>query len=302
MLPRLVALIALAAALGGCGFKHEPTGPLPLFPQTAQDAYGREVRIDAAPQRIVSLDPGMTASVFALGAADLVKGRSGKETYPKQALRVPVLLTPQGEPDVKALRRAKPDLILVPATLVASKDDANRLAGRLAANVYVVRAESVAGVREDILQLGLMTGRVERAREVVAKVDAAVQHVTEAVAALPKVPTFVDAGFRFTIKPDALPADLLRLAGGINVAADAGPGAQLTLAELRTAAPQAWISIAGQGLTPQEVKSNPGLKSIPAVQSGAIAEVDRGVLFDDGPQVGRSLAEVAAAIHPDLQL
>jgi ABC-type Fe3+-hydroxamate transport system substrate-binding protein len=119
---------------------------------------------------------------------------------------------------------------------------------------------------------------------------------------LPRVPTFVDAGFRFTIDPDELPADLLRLAGGVNVAADATPGTQLSLADLRTAAPEAWISISGQGLTPNELKSNPGLKNLPAVQSGTIAEIERATLFDDGPRVAHSLALIATAIHPDLQL
>ncbi|MDX6534978.1 MAG: cobalamin transport system substrate-binding protein [Gaiellales bacterium] len=302
MLPRLVALIALAAVLAGCGFKEEPIGPLPLFPQTARDSLGREVRIDVAPQRIVSLDPGMTATVFALGAGKLVEGRSGRETYPKGALKPPVMITPQGEPDIKALRRAKPDLILAPATLVPTKDDANRLALRIGANVYVVRADSVDGVREDILELGLMTGRAERSREVVAGIDAELTRVRDAVAGLPKVPAFVDAGFRYTIGPDDLPADLLRLAGGVNVAADARRGTQLTVADLRTAAPEAWISIKGQGLTPEELKSNPGLKNLPAVQSGTISEIDRATLFDDGPRVARSLVLIATAIHPDLQL
>jgi cobalamin transport system substrate-binding protein len=301
MLPRLVALIALAAALGGCGFKEEPTGPLPLFPQTARDALGREVRIDAAPQRIVSLDPGMTAASFALGAGDLVKGRSGRESYPKAALRLPVMIS-QGEPDIKALRRANPDLILAPATILKTRDDANRLALRVGANVYVVRAVSVEGVAEDILELGLMTGRAERSREVVAEIEAELARVRDAVDGLPRVPTFVDAGFRFTIDPDELPADLLRLAGGVNVAADATPGTQLSLADLRTAAPEAWISISGQGLTPNELKSNPGLKNLPAVQSGTIAEIERATLFDDGPRVAHSLALIATAIHPDLQL
>jgi iron complex transport system substrate-binding protein len=302
MLPRLVALIALAAALGGCGFKQEPTGPLPLFPQSARDALGREVRLDAAPQKIVSLDPGMTATAFALGAGDLIMGRSGRETYPKGAMRAPVMITAHGQPDIKALRRATPDLILAPATLVATTEAANRLALRVGANVYVLRADTVSGVRDDILELGLMTGTAERARTVVAGIDTELKRVRQAVAGLPEVPTFVDAGFRYTIAPGTLPEDMLRLAGGVNAAADATPGKQLTAADLRTAAPEAWISIKGQGLAPAELKSSPALKNLPAVTNGAISEIERATLFDDGPRVAHSVALVAAAIHPDLRL
>jgi len=301
MLPRFMALIALAAVLGGCGFKQEPTGPLPLFPQTARDALGRDVRIEAAPEAIVSLDPGLTAAAFALGSGKLVIGRSGQEAYPQAALALPVMMR-KGEPDIKALRRAAPDLILAPASIVPTVDDANRLALRVGANVYVVQANTVEGVKEDILDLGLMTGRAERSREVVAGIDAELARVREAVEGVPKVRTFVDAGFLYTIDPDELPGDLLRLAGGVNVAADAKPGTQLSQTDIRTAAPEAWISIAGQGWTPAEVKSKPALKDIPAVQRDTISEIGRATLFDDGPRVARSLAVIANAIHPDLDL
>jgi iron complex transport system substrate-binding protein len=301
MLPRLVALIAIAALLGGCGFKQEPTGALPLFPQTVRDALGREVRIDTAPRSVVSLDPGMTAAAFELGSGSLITGRSGAETYPKDALKPPVMLS-QGEPDIKALRRVSPDLILAPMKVVPTAEDANRLALRIGANVYVVRGTTVDGVLEDTLQLGLMTGKAEQSRSIVAGIDAELARIHGAVSGLPKVPTFVDVGFRYTIDPEQLPGDLLRLAGGVNVAADASPGTRIRLADLLSAAPQAWISVKGQGWTAKELRSRPGLKGLPAVRDGRIAELGRATLYDDGPRVARSLARIATAIHPDLRL
>src|SRR5205807_2532895 len=84
-----------------------------------RDAIGHEVLIDTAPHRIVSLDPGMTAAMYALGAGKLLVGRSGAETYPKQAMNLPVMLK-DGKPNVAAIERLRPDLVLVRASRAAA--------------------------------------------------------------------------------------------------------------------------------------------------------------------------------------
>ena len=81
--PRLrlaVPLAALALAASACGMKSEPVGVLPSFPRSAQDGAGRTVTVKAQPTRIVSLDPGLTETAFALGADADVVAASGSET------------------------------------------------------------------------------------------------------------------------------------------------------------------------------------------------------------------------------
>src|SRR4051812_47060019 len=82
--PRLTVPLLLALALMGssCGFKHEPLGDLPAYPQTVRDGLNREIHVDTAPKRIVSLDPGMTSALYAIGAGNLAAGGSGQESYP----------------------------------------------------------------------------------------------------------------------------------------------------------------------------------------------------------------------------
>ena len=93
MLPRVTALALIVLLCSSCGFKSEPTGALPAYPQTVRDALGRQVHIDTAPHRIVSLDPGVTAALYSIGAEKLLVGRSGLETYPKRSLNLPVMTT-----------------------------------------------------------------------------------------------------------------------------------------------------------------------------------------------------------------
>jgi iron complex transport system substrate-binding protein len=299
---RALLVIALALAAGGCGFKHEPTGALPAFPQTVRDALGREVVVDTAPKRIVSLDPGMSSAMPSIGATKLLVGRSGKETYPQSIMKVPVMVTDDGRPDVPALRKAEPDVILAPASMLPTKERVNALQLKVGAVVYVVAGDSVSGVEDDITSLGLITDRSDQARRVAGNIERQVAAVQQAVQGQPQVKTFVDVGFFFTIEPASMPADLIRLAGGTNVAAEADTSQRLSASQLRELAPEAWISVKGQGANQKQLQGRKSTASIPAVQQGNVTELPQSTLYDDGPRVGLSLAAVARALHPDVTI
>jgi len=304
MPPRLSMplLLALALLSSSCGFKHEPLGDLPAFPQTVRDGLNREIHIDTAPKRIVSLDPGMTSALYSIGAGTLAVGGSGQESYPAAAVKLPDMLTGGGEIDVKAVRRAAPDIVLVPASLAPTTDDANKLQLRVAATVYVVRATSVAGVSDDISSLGLMTDHSDRARVVTTRIQSAVDAVTKAVSSQPRVKTFVDVGLRYTIEPGAMPSDLIRLAQGENVAAEANPSGPFTIADLTAAAPEVYLSVAGQGATLAELRRSKKLARLPAVQQRHVTQIPQARLYEDGPRVADALGEIARALHPGITI
>jgi iron complex transport system substrate-binding protein len=304
MMPRLSIplLLSLALLTASCGFKHEPTGNLPSFPQTVRDGLNREIVIDRTPKRIVSLDPGMTAALYSIGAAKLAVGGSGKESYPRAALKLPAMLAGDGTIDIKALKHALPDIILAPASLVPTADDANKLQLRVGASVYVVRATSVAGVENDVSELGLMTGHADQARLVANRIQSRVDAVTKAVAGQPRVATFVDVGLRFTIAPGEMPSDLIRLANGRNVAAEADPSQAYTISQLKAAAPEVYLSQAGQGATLADLLARKGLAGLPAVQQKRVVDVPESTLYEDGPRVGDALAQIARALHPGLKI
>jgi iron complex transport system substrate-binding protein len=304
MPPRLLipSLLALSLLTASCGFKHEPLGDLPAYPQTVHDGLNREIVIDKAPKQIVSLDPGMTSALYSIGAGDLAVGGSGAESYPATAVGLPDMLADDGTIDVKAVQRAEPDIVLAPAGLVPTAADADRLQLRVGALVYVVRAADVDGVQSDIASLGLMTDHADRARVVSTRIQNGVDAVTKAVSSLPRVKTFVDEGLRYTIEPGTMPSDLIRLAQGENVAAEADPDAPLTVAELIAAAPEVYLSVTGQGATLAELQHNKRLATLPAVKQKQVPEIPQSVLDEDGPRVADALAQIARAIHPGITI
>ncbi|HET6850448.1 MAG TPA: ABC transporter substrate-binding protein [Gaiellales bacterium] len=298
---RLIPLAALALLCASCGFKHEPTGVLAAYPQSVRDAIGHEVQIDAAPRHIVSLDPGMTAAMYALGAEKLLVGRSGSETYPKQAMHLPVMVK-NGKPNIKAIEKAQPDVVLVPASMAPTVGAADQLARKLASEVYVVGGSSAGRVENDITELGLITDRAAEGRRVAGEMQSAVKRIHAAVAGEPPVPVFVDQGFGYTIDPTGLTGDLLRLAGGRNVAANADPSQRISGTELATLAPAVYISAGDAGATLADLKRHKATAQLPAVLDKRVVQLPVSVLTEDGPRLPQALARIAKLLHPDASI
>jgi iron complex transport system substrate-binding protein len=302
MLPRVTALALIVLLCSSCGFKPEPTGALPAYPQTVRDALGRQVRIDTAPRRIVSLDPGMTAALYRIGAEKLLVGRSGLETYPKQSLHLPVM-TAGGQPDLKRIQHAQADVVLVPQSMAPTAQDVDRLQLKAAAEVYVVGGNSVHQVEYDIAAIGLITDHADAARSLANSISTSVGRVQQSVAAQPAARTYVDVGLvtpgTFTIDPVSMTGDLVRLANGTNVASEVPPSQPVTFAQLAGLAPDVYLSEQGRGAMLSDLRKHKATRTIPAVVNNRVIQLPASVLNEDGPRVALALAQIAEALHPD---
>jgi iron complex transport system substrate-binding protein len=300
--PRLrlaVPLAALALASPACGFKSEPVGALPSFPRTAQDGQGRTVTVTTQPGRIVSLDPGLTETAFSVGAGGNIAAASGDESYPPAARRLPIALNSSGQPEAGRIRKLHPDLILAPASLAGEATD---LGAQLHVPVYVGGDGTLQGIEHDIAQVGVLTGFAVRGRTLVQNMQKRVAAIRHAVGREPAVPVFVDNGFFYTIDPTSPAGDLISLAGGVDVAADAAPGKPYPLSKLRAAKPQAYLAIAGRGTTLAGLRTSNATKRLPAVRSGRFLLIDSAALSDRGPRVVATLRQIAHVLHPSAPL
>ncbi len=118
----------------------------------------------------------------------------------------------------------------------------------------------------------------------------------------PSVRVFIDRGFFYTIPPGGLAADLVRLAGGSNVASSVAPGRPMRPRSLRRAAPQVYLAVVGSGTTLAGLRRSPATRSLPAVRHGRFALIARQVISDDGPRAVDSLETLARALHPTIAL
>jgi iron complex transport system substrate-binding protein len=297
---RLLAVLILLLVAAGCGFKPEPIGTLPSFPQRVVDGLGRRVTVRSQPRRVASLDPGLTESAYAVGAGSLMVGATGREQYPQAARRLPRVVNANGAPDTARLRRLHPDLILAANTLSAAA--AAQLSQAVGAPVYVAGPGSVPGIEHDVDQIGAMTGNATAGAALVGRMQAGLKTVSKAIAGLPPVPVFVDEGFFFTIDPTGTAASLIALAGGANVAASATPGKAFPLSRLRAAAPQVYLAFAGRGVTLAGLRTSKATRGLPAVRERHFALVNGAALSDTGPHVVAEVRDLAHLLHPSLHI
>jgi iron complex transport system substrate-binding protein len=276
------ALVLALVAATGCGERAEPTGPAAdLYPVTVANS-DRPLVILRPPRRIAVLDPAAGEILAALGAARRVAG------FP---------VARSGRIRLSRLRALRPDLIVAGAG--ADEEGLSRAAAASGAPVYVAPGRSLREVERAISQLGLIAGRPLAARRLVARVEAARRLVARRIRERPRVPAFVDLGLFTTASDQSLLGDLLREAGGANVAADVPAGVPVDLRLLRARDPAVYIALSDTGTTLATLRRNPLARHLRAVRSGRVVVIDSHLL-EPGPKVGRGLLELARALHPDV--
>lgn len=173
--PRRAALAAPLAAgllvvgLAGCADSGDGSGDAgatgtdssSAFPVTVEGDNG-EVTLDARPERIVSLSPTATESLFAIGAGDQVVAVDDNSNYPKDA---PTTDLSAYEPNVEAISTYEPDLVVI-------SDDTGDVAKGLDAlaipTVQLSAATKIDDVYGQIETLGTLTGHDSDAKTLVS--------------------------------------------------------------------------------------------------------------------------------------
>jgi iron complex transport system substrate-binding protein len=122
-----------------------------------------------AVNRIASLAPELTETLFALGLQEQVVGVTIHCNYPPQAQTKPRIGT-FWQPNIEAVIGAKPDLV-VTLNLAQQKDTADRLA-RIGYTCLTVNLETVSDLFKAITEIGAATGRSRRAQELVLQIRA----------------------------------------------------------------------------------------------------------------------------------
>ena len=251
----------------------------------------------ATPQRIVSLSPTATESLFAIGAGAQVVAVDDQSDYPKAAPRTKL----SGyTPNVEAIAGYKPDLVVIAY-------DANGVVAalqKLKIRVLVQdAATSLDGAYAQIQQLGRLTGHTATATKVVAGMKSSIARI---VAAAPKRSSL---SVYHELTPDLYSATSKTFIGriyelfGLKNIADAADSTasgypQLSAEYILASNPSVIVLADGRccGQTPSSVSSRAGWSNISAVRDRAIVRVDDSIASRWGPRVVNFVRAVAAAL------
>lgn len=261
-------------------------------------------RLSAAePQRIVSLAPSITETVFALGAGERLVGVSTYCDYPPEAARIDRVgsfLTP----NIEAIVAARPDLVIG----IPSPGNRNPVESieRLGLRVLTVDPETIDQTKAAILAIGEALGRVSAAQELVARIDAEFAAVEARLTGVAPRRVLMVVGHTPLIAAGrgTLQDELITRARGQNLAgAASGRWPHLNLELVVAAAPEVIVDTsmgneerAGAAATMEFWRAFP---TIPAVRNRRIYGYGAYDVLRPGPRIGAAFVTMARFIHPE---
>jgi len=172
---------------------------------------------DGTRLRLASTAPNLTECVFAIGAGDLLVGRTESCDYPPEAVREIPVTGGFGTPYLEPLLAARPTHVL--ETVLADPGFTRRLSALQIPVVHVpcARLGEIPGA---LLQLGALTGHAPRAQQLADAILAGIGAARAEAAArtsTPRVALLFSPDAPITAGRHAFIAELLALAGGDNI-------------------------------------------------------------------------------------
>lgn len=311
----LVGLVAASACGGGdskperdTNFTDDPTpiavSTIPAFPATIQRSDGKALTVTKPPTRIVSLSPGATEILYAIGAESALVAVDKQADYPDAAKNFAQKVDAY-EPNVETITGLAPDLVIV-AT------DSNGIVGKLDALKIPVLFEdidtsikTVDDVFGQIRIIGQVTGRADQAVDLINSLSARVQVIKDAlngttIADNPSIYHELDSTY-YTASSSSFIGNLYSILRVRNIAGDGrgAPFPQLTQETIIAANPQVIILADEEfGVSVDSVKARPGWDVIDAVKNNRIYGVDPDIISRPGPRIVEALEELARDIYP----
>jgi len=275
------------------------------FPITLVDDEGSEVVIEAFPERIISLSPANTETVYALGGGDRLVGGTDFDDFPPEAADLADVASFNGV-IMERVVDLDPDLVLAAGNSFTPAGDIARMR-ELGYPVVVVYAPDVEGVLSDIELIGAAIGEAGAGATIASRMRAEIETISAAAAAVGSRPrTFYQIGSEPEIygpAPESFVADMVALAGGDPITTSDRAVFSIPVEELLVADPEVIVvGDANYGVCPADVAARPAWTGMSAVVDGAVRPVDDVPVTRPGPRLPAGLASLARAIHPALVL
>lgn len=252
-----------------------------------------------APERVVSLAPSVTETLFALGVGSEVVGVSSYDDYPPEATRLPRVgsfLTPNVE-EIAALR---------PTLVIGLESSSNQREIRALASMgyptMLVEDDSLAQIEHTIRRIGKRIGRSEQADSIVGSIEATVADVRARLRGVPTRSVVMLVGHQpiVAVGRGTFLDDLLKIAHAENIADRSGEQwPHLSLEYIIAMRPD--VILDGQMGSDPESPSHfwDAYTIVPAVREHRVYAYPDDPTLHPGPRVGATLQILARLVHPE---
>jgi iron complex transport system substrate-binding protein len=257
--------------------------------------------------RIVSLVPAVTETLFALGIGPRVVGVSTYCDYPPETKTLPKVGS-FTEPVAETIVALKPDLVLTSPS--PGNETSVRAIERTGIRVAVIQSEGgLREARSAILDVARAVGASEAGAALVARIDARLGAVKAAAAGLARPTAAVVVGREPLVLagPGSYLGELLVLAGGANIAdALGGRWPRVGMEFLVASRVEVLVDLSvGMGEAPDDEDAAAAwasMPSLPAVASGRVVRDSDALMLRPGPRLADAAEALFRALHPGAAL
>ncbi|BAA30771.1 ABC transporter substrate-binding protein [Pyrococcus horikoshii] len=268
------------------------------YPLTIVDSLGRRVTIEKEPQRIVSLAPSITETLYFIGALDKVVGVTKFDDFPPGVKKGRTIIGDFSNPNIEVIASLKPDLIIGTSLHIKYLDKLQEIAP-----VVIVDPKNIDEIYDWIIKLGKIVNREEEAKGVVNYMKAIVEDIKAKTENATKVKVFYLVSYYegyWTAGNGTFIDSLISLAGGENIFHDIQGWKVVSVEEIVARDPEVIILSQHPGVTPKDLCNTPLAKTT-AFKNGRIYMIsDDNIISRPGPRIVLGLEELAYFIHPEV--
>lgn len=263
------------------------------------------------PERIVSMSPALTETLFALGLGDRLVGVTRFCLYPEEARQIP-RVGGYLDPNWEAIVALEPDLVV----LMESHGGAESRLAELGLRTIRVHQENVGEILSSFQHVAEVCGVASRGAALRAEVQGKLERIHSVLEGSPRPHAIVSVGRMagsgrltsvWAAGPGTFMDDALRLAGGINVVPGglAGSYPEITEEGILQLDPDHIIDVIPElgesGLSAEAAQADwQSMEAVRAVREGRVHVIGGHYMSIPGPRVAEVVEAFARALHPEV--
>ena len=262
------------------------------------------------PQRIISLAPSITESLFALGLGDNVVAVTDYCDYPAEANNRP-RMGGFTNPNIEGIVALQPDLVI----LLANQQRVVEQLKQLDILTLAVLNTSLNDIKQTIHSIGEVTQHQTQAKKMLDKIDQKIKAISLKTKDLDKPKVMIAMGHSigsehmkqvYIAGQHDFYNDLINLAGGQNVYQQQYPNVpSLSVEGIMQLNPQVIFDIFPEASNhnvdlAETLKQWKSLKYVDAVQHNRVHLIEENYATIPGPRIFLLLDQLARLIHPEL--
>ena len=298
----LIAVVTMfALASSGRAQTVAASAAVPPAGREVVDEAGRTVRIPQPVQRIVSLAPSLTETIYALGLQERLVGDTDYCDYPEDAQKK----TKVGgaiNPNLEEIAALRPDLVLMIKSL--NRPDTVQALESLRIPAYATDPHTVEDIVSSTKRLAEVLGAPEAGAALGLSLERQLNGLKQRLA------PFAPRRVFFVVWPEPLMsvgkdtfiADALRWAGAVSIVDSAQGWPEVNLEEVVKLQPDYLVVATGHGENlahdMEAYSTLPGWRLLEAMRNGRVAVISDAV-NRPAPRIISAIEELARQLHPE---